>query len=93
MLMELGVDILNPLQATANDLDKVRSVTRGRMALHGGVSSAAVMSGPVELIDADVRRRIDQLGGEGGYFCDVDQDLPFPETHKQALDMAIEKYG
>jgi len=93
MFMELGVDILNPLQATANDLDKVRSVTRGRMALHGGVSSAVVMGGPPELIDADVRRRIGQLGRQGGYFCDVDQDLPFPEAHRQALYRAIEKYG
>lgn len=93
MFMDLGVDILNPLQATANDLDKVRSVTRGRMALHGGVSSAVVMDGPVELIEAAVRQRIDQLGREGGYFCDVDQDLPFPEAHRRALYRAVEKYG
>ena len=47
--MDLGVDVLNPVQATANDLEKVRAVTAGRMALAGGVSSALVMGGPVEL--------------------------------------------
>jgi uroporphyrinogen decarboxylase len=93
MFIDLGVDILNPLQATANDLDEVRRITQGRMALHGGVSSASVMQGPVNCIEEEVRQRIDQLGRQGGYFCDVDQDLPFPIAHRQALYRAIEKYG
>jgi len=45
-LMDLGVNILNPVQATANDLDKVRAATAGRMCLQGGVSSATIYDGP-----------------------------------------------
>jgi uroporphyrinogen decarboxylase len=91
--MDLGVDILNPVQATANDLSKVRAVTQGRMALEGGVSSALVMEGPVERIKAEVRRRLWQLGRDGGYFCRHDQGLPFPQAHIDALEAAVEAYG
>lgn len=93
MFMGLGVDILNPIQATANDLDRVRAMTQGRMALQGGVRSATVMEGPVERIKAEVRQRIWQLGRDGGYFCQWDQGLPFPQSHRHALEQAIEEYG
>jgi uroporphyrinogen decarboxylase len=91
--MELGVDILNPVQATANDLDQLRSKTQGKMALQGAVNSATGMDGPVECIVAEVRERLWQLGREGGYFCTWDQGLPFPEEHAAALQEAIEEYG
>jgi uroporphyrinogen decarboxylase len=56
MFMQLGVRILNPVQATANNLKRVRTVTQGRMALHGGVNSATVMHGPAEKIAEEVRQ-------------------------------------
>ncbi|MBN1581156.1 MAG: hypothetical protein JXA89_10665 [Anaerolineae bacterium] len=92
-LMQLGVDVLNPVQATANDLDELRSRTQGRMALQGAVNSATGMDGPVERIVAEVRKRIWQLGRDGGYFCSWDQGLPFPEAHAAALQEAIAEYG
>jgi uroporphyrinogen decarboxylase len=91
--MELGVDILNPVQATANNLDRVRALSQGKMALEGGVSSATVMKGPIERIVAEVRQRLWQLGREGGYFCRYDQGMPYPEAHVKALFEAVEKYG
>ena len=91
--MELGVDVLNPVQASANDLDQVRTVTQGRMALQGAVSTHTIMIGPVERIVAETRRRMWQLGREGGYFCAPDQGLPFPESHVQALRETVERYG
>ncbi|NLE43188.1 MAG: hypothetical protein GX620_00600 [Chloroflexi bacterium] len=93
MFIELGVDILNPLQATANDLSRIRHRTQRRMALRGGISSAIVMNGPVERIDAEVHHRIWQLGQEGGYFCGPDQSLPYPQAHLNALYEAIERHG
>ncbi len=93
MFIELGVDILNPVQASANDLDKVRTVTHGRMALHGGICSSLVMSGPESRITEEVRKRMLQLGANGGYFCSNDQGLPFPKSHIDAMKDAVEKYG
>jgi uroporphyrinogen decarboxylase len=93
LFMELGVDVLNPVQATANDLDAVRAKTQGRMALLGGVSTGLVMDGPPERIRDEVKKRIRQLGKEGGYFCWPDQTMPFPKEHLEAFIAAVEEFG
>jgi hypothetical protein len=63
------------------------------MALHGGVSSALVMAGPEDRIRAEVRQRARQLGRDGGYLCDVDQGLPYPPAHVEALNRAVVEWG
>lgn len=92
-LMELGVDILNPVQATANDLNELRQVTQGRMALHGGVRSDLILNGPTEAIEREAWTRMWQLGREGGYFCDQDQHMNFPPSHRAALRKAVDQHG
>ena len=89
----LGIDVLNPVQATANDLDEFHRVTRGRMAIHGGVDSALIVDGPPGRIRELVRERIWQLGRDGGYFCGPDQGMPWPESHIEAARAACEEYG
>ena len=91
--MDLGVDILNPIQANANDLDKIRRMSQGRMALQGGVSSATIVAGPVQRITAEVKQRICELGKDGGYFCGPDQGMPWPKEHLEAVNAAVELYG
>jgi len=93
MFIDLGVTILNPVQATANDPDEVRRITEGRMALQGGVSSGTIMSGPVETIHEEVAQRLWQLGRNGGYFCGPDQGMPYPEEHLRALNEAVDELG
>ena len=93
MLMDLGVDILNPVQATANNLEKVRKVTQGRMALAGGISTNTLITGPVSRIQAEVRDKIRLLGRDGGYFCSPDQGMPFPAEHIRAYREALAVYG
>jgi len=92
MFIELGVDILNPVQATANDLANVRKVTETKIALQGGISTDVIMKGPIENIEAEVERVINLLGRNGGYFCAPDQGLPFPENHIKAFYQAVERY-
>lgn len=91
--IDLGVNILNPVQATANDLGKVRSVTQGRMALCGGISSSLLMSGPVSKIKEEVREKINQLGKTGGYFCVPDQSMPYPTEYMKAYQDALQEFG
>jgi len=93
LFVDLGVDVLNPIQASANDLARVRARTQGRLALHGGVSSAVVMEGPPDRITAEVRRCLWLLGREGGYICGPDQGMPYPPEHLDALRAAVETYG
>jgi hypothetical protein len=93
VFMGLGIDILNSIQATANDLDEVRRITQGRMALQGGISSGLVMDGPVNAIRDEVARRTGQLGQQGGYFCAPDQGMPWPPAHIEAVERAVEEFG
>lgn len=91
--IELGVNILNPLQATANNLDEVRRITQGRMALQGGVRSSTLVSGSQEAIRSEAAERMGQLGRQGGYFCCPDQSMPWPEEHYRALEETVEELG
>ena len=93
MFIELGVNILNPVQATANNLVKVKEKADFKMSLLGGVSSDIVMKGPVSAIDAAVKNAIRVLGKNGGYFCWPDQDMPTPQEHWDAFYAAREKYA
>lgn len=92
-LIDLGVNILNPIQATANDLDAIRTKTQGRLALMGGVSSATIMDGPVEKIRAEAVECMWQLGRDGGYFCRWDQGLPFPDENLAVFHDVVAQYG
>jgi uroporphyrinogen decarboxylase len=93
IFIALGVDCLNPVQATANNLAEVRRVTQGRMALQGGVSTGLIIEGPPERIRAEVRRCIDLLGAQAGYFPGADQGMPWTEHHGRALTEAVAEFG
>jgi uroporphyrinogen decarboxylase len=93
VFMDLGVDILNPVQASANDLDEVRRRTQGRMALQGGVSSGLIAAGPVSAIRETAIDLMWRLGRDGGYFCAADQGMPWPKEHYRALEETVAEYG
>ncbi len=93
VFMGLGVDMLNPIQATANNLAAVRSKTQGRMALVGAISTKTLLEGPAGRIREEVRNAISSLGQSGGYFCEPDQGMPFPPAHYQAYLDALEEFG
>ncbi len=93
VFMDLGVDVLNPVQATANNLGDIRIRTADRMALQGGVPSAIGVDGTPDDVRNVVRERIRQLGAAGGYFCTWDQAMPFKPENVAALEEAIAEYG
>jgi uroporphyrinogen decarboxylase len=93
VFMELGVDVLNPIQATANNPERVRAATDGKMALCGGVSTDVVMKGPADAIDKAVADAIAILGKNGGYFCQPDQSMPFPPENMNAFHTAVNRHG
>jgi uroporphyrinogen decarboxylase len=93
LFIDLGVDVLNPIQASANKLRAVRERTAGRMALQGGVPSSLIVKGPPEAIREEALRLMRELGAEGGYFCSPDQAMPWPEDHYGALRDVVENEG
>lgn len=93
-LAGIGVTVLDPVQATANDLKKVKQDTFGRTALHGGISSAVLATGTPSEVRAEVMRVMDILKPGGGYVCAPDQHLPdFPEENLEALWQAAREAG
>lgn len=92
-LIDIGIDILNPIQASANDLIALKNMSQGKMTLWGGVDAATLMTGTLEDVEQEVRRRIEQLAPNGGYVISPDQGLPFPEANMETFSRAVRKYG
>lgn len=85
-LASIGVSVLNPIQARANDLAKVKADTVGRMALEGAIDTAILAGGTPEDVRAEVIRVMEMLKPGGGYICGPDQGIPgVPAENYQAL--------
>ncbi len=85
-LASIGVSILNPIQSRANDLDRIKRETTGRMALHGGIDTAVLANGTPADVRAEVIRVMDILKPGGGYICSGDQNIPgVPEENFEAM--------
>jgi uroporphyrinogen decarboxylase len=85
-LAAIGVTALNPIQARANDLHKVKRDTSGRMALSGAIDTSVLARGTPEDVRAEVIRVMDILKPGGGYVCCPDQSIPgIPDENVAAL--------
>jgi uroporphyrinogen decarboxylase len=71
-LIELGVDALNPVQVSAKDMDSARLKREfGKdIAFWGAIDSQRVLPfGTPAEVEAEVQKRIEDLGRGGGYVC------------------------
>lgn len=69
-LIDTGVDILNPLQFSAQGMDpvKIKRNFGDRLTFHGGIDvQTTLATGSVHDILAEVEQRLDVLGEGGGY--------------------------
>jgi uroporphyrinogen decarboxylase len=69
-LVEMGVDLLNPIQPTASGMDPevLKRDFGERLSFHGGIDIVELLpKGPLEAIRSEVRRQISALGKDGGY--------------------------
>ncbi len=68
--IEMGVDVLNPLQPDAKgmDLAKIKAEFGERLTFHGGIDIMRTLPrGKREQVVAEVRERVNVLGQGGGY--------------------------
>ena len=85
-LAGIGVSVLEPVQARANDLHKVKQDTVGRMALSGAIDTGVLALGSPADVRAEVVSMMDILKPGGGYVCAPDQNIPgVPAQNMQAL--------
>jgi uroporphyrinogen decarboxylase len=82
-LIEIGVDVLNPVQLAAKGMDPVelKRKYRGRMAFWGATNSQSTLPrGTVFDVNRMVEQRVEQLGEGGGYVLaschNIQPDVP-----------------
>ena len=95
-LIDIGVNALNPVQVSAANMDTARLKREfGReLAFWGGVDTGRVLPlGTTDEVRAEVKRRIEDLNGDGGYvLCavhNIQADVP-PENVVAMYDAARE---
>ena len=93
-LAEIGVKILNPIQARANDLYKIKSDVSDKMALCGGIDTHMILTGSPDEVKAEVIRVMEILKPGGGYICSTDQYFPnMPEENIYTLWKTAKEVG
>ncbi len=69
-LIDIGVDILNPIQPTAKDMDPEKLKTRfgRRITFHGGIDVQTLLPfGTIREIKSEVTKILEILSDNGGY--------------------------
>ncbi len=92
-LIEIGIEVLNPIQASANDLDELRARTAGRLTLLGGIDCRVVATGTPEAVAHLTEETVRRLGKDGEYVAFPDQTLRFPEENMRALRESVKRVG
>lgn len=95
-LLEWGVDALNPVQPSCNDIYAIHAACGDRLTLIGNISIENVLAtGSPADVAADVRLHIERLAGRGSYVvasshCIVDAIAP---ENYAAMIEATQRYG
>jgi uroporphyrinogen decarboxylase len=67
-LIEIGLDIYNPLQPEIRDIYAIKRRYGDRLCFHGGVGIQELLPhGTPRQVKAEVRRLINEMGADGGY--------------------------
>ena len=82
-LIEIGVDILNPVQVAAKGMDPayLKKTYGGRLSFWGGIDTQKILPyGNVKDVEAEVERMIEIMGKDGGYILgavhNIQPDVP-----------------
>lgn len=96
--IDCGLDILNPLQPEARDMDfdRLKSEFGRDIVFHGGISIQKTLPhGSVQDIRREVKDRVDRLAGMGGYILctahNIQADTPLENV--DALFQAYADFG
>ncbi|MCL2112022.1 MAG: hypothetical protein FWH32_07245 [Clostridiales bacterium] len=96
-LIDVGVDILNPIQPLAAGMDpaRIKKEYGGDLVFHGAIDIQGAMRGSVEDVKNEVKLRIDQMGGGGGYIVSPNNHLlpDIPAENVICLYRYAKEYG
>jgi len=96
-LIDVGVDILNPIQPRAAGMDpaRIKKEFGDALVFHGAIDIQGAMRGSVEDVREEVRLRIDQMGAGGGYIMSPNNHLlpDVPAENVVCLYRYTKEYG
>ncbi len=76
LLVEMGLDVLNPIQPEAMDIDMLKKTYGHKLAFWGGVSTQQTLPfGTPEEVKAEARRVRDIMSAGGGYIFSPAQSI------------------
>ncbi|MHC4983552.1 MAG: uroporphyrinogen decarboxylase family protein [Planctomycetota bacterium] len=94
-LVEMGLDVLNPLQAECMDIERIKKDCGDKLAFWGGISTQQTLPfGTPDEVKAEARRVRDLLAAGGGYVFSPSQAVQgdVPVENIQAL-LAVAREG
>jgi uroporphyrinogen decarboxylase len=92
-IIEIGADILNPIQAGANNLEFIRAKTAGKVVLHGGIDTHTVYTADFKTIAELTEKSLALLAKEGDYIAYADQNLVFPSKNIEVMKKVVREKG
>jgi uroporphyrinogen decarboxylase len=97
-LMEIGVDILNPIEPAVKGMDPsiLKKSFGEKLSFHGGISQQQVLSkGTPDQVREEVKQRIRELGRGGGYILAAAQTIVPEIPAENIIEMfrAARQYG
>ena len=96
-LIDVGVDILNPIQPLAAGMDpaRIKKEFGDDLVFHGAIDIQGAMRGSQDDVRGEVRLRIDQMGGGGGYIVSPNNHLlpDVPAENVVTLYRYAKEYG
>ncbi len=96
-LIEIGFDILNPIEPEAQEMapDSIKRDFGGQLALHGAASSLNLASATPQEIRAEVRYLVDHLAPGGGFIlCPSNHIMPdMPVANILSLYDSVYEFG
>jgi hypothetical protein len=91
--IDIGVNILNPIQSTSNDLAEMRRRTSRKLVLAGGICGQRVLPfGTPEEVRLEVFTKLDMLWEDGGYVPFAEKTVGVPQANLDAMTTAIEAW-
>jgi len=97
-LVEIGVDILNPIEAAVKGMEPavLKAAWGDKLTFHGGISQQQVLSrGTPEQVREEVKKRIREMGQGGGYILAAAQTIvpEIPAANIIEMFRAAKEYG
>jgi uroporphyrinogen-III decarboxylase len=96
-LIEVGFDVLHPLQPSAMDVEEIATTFGGQICFAGAIDVQALLPmESAETVEREIRRIIDVLDGPDGGYVAMPSNSIMPDTpveNIEAMYRTIHRYG